>query len=82
VLRHHLLLPLSTSPTAAAAPGEQPHRQQQQHLKNGDDATAGDTHTKQRTDLDGDVPPTALELYQFDLNGVRAALLFRLIAIC
>lgn len=61
---------------AAAAPGEQPHRQpQQQQLAQagGDDATAGDTHTKQRSDLDGDEPPTALEKYQFDLNGVRAA---------
>ena len=67
---------LTTSPVAAAgraglasAPGEQPHRQKQ-----GDDATAGDTHTQRRLDLEGDVQPTPLELYQFDLNGVSSPL--------
>jgi hypothetical protein len=62
-LRCHLAQPAAG---AAAAPGEQPHRRQRTA---GDDATAGDTHTQGRSDLDADVPPTALELYQFDLNG-------------
>ena len=55
---------LSQNPASAAAPGSQPHR-----LPAGDDARAGDTHTTGREDLDDDAPPTALELYQFDLNG-------------
>jgi hypothetical protein len=70
-LRQHLATGTCAMPSAgaAAAPGSQPHRGQK---KGGADATAGDSHRQQRSDLAADVPPTPLELYQFDLNGVRA----------